>query len=221
MEKISIVRRSSPFYEPCSLLNSCGDNYVRGHTLRKLRTSENCIKVKNGTLQRFLKLPPELIWEAFGWLHPIDLMHLSRATKDLRSMILSRQAQPTWEKVYAAYAPEHHPWELEVCPPPDEISYPKWTSWMYDDNTRCDVSRCLVRPAAGTDISFLKICGDPGALLDIALAEHYCTSCKERHLNTMWWMDEFSSLPSVIKAYVLQMVPATYRKGWFSLVYSC
>jgi hypothetical protein len=54
---------------------------------------------RKGKLRCIVELPIDILLEIFGWLEPLDLHHISYATKDLRVICRNRQV-----------------WKL-VCPP--------------------------------------------------------------------------------------------------------
>jgi hypothetical protein len=106
-------------------------NYVRGATIRKLRTAKDAVKGKLNSLTGLLQLPLEVLYDVLELAHPMDLLHLSRSSKALRSIILSKQAENVWKNAYDHYH--------ELPRPPKELSPPKWTAMMFDDS-KCDVS---------------------------------------------------------------------------------
>ena len=69
-------------------------NYVRGNTMRRLRTAKDGVKGKPNALQGVLQLPAELLFDILELAHPMDLMHLSRTSKDLRKVVLSKRSEP-------------------------------------------------------------------------------------------------------------------------------
>ncbi|RXW22075.1 hypothetical protein EST38_g3787 [Candolleomyces aberdarensis] len=161
-------------------------NYVRGATIRKLRTAKDAVKGKPNCLTGLFQLPLEVLYDVLELAHPMDLLHLSRSSKALRSIILSKQAENVWKNAYDHYQ--------DLPRPPKELSPPKWTAMMFDDS-RCD------------------FCGQPGALLDFALNEHYCESCQRKYLV------EQNDMVSVTDGYprllpiLYQVLVPTYRQS--------
>lgn len=102
--------------------------------MRRLRTAKDSVKGKPNALQGVMQLPVELLFDILELAHPMDLMHLSRTSKGLRKVVLSKSSEPVWKAAYKNYD--------ELNNPPEDIPYPKWTAMMYDD-ARCDVSHCL------------------------------------------------------------------------------
>ena len=102
--------------------------------MRRLRTAKDGVKGKPNALQGVLQLPAELLFDILELAHPMDLMHLSRTSKDLRKVGLSKRSEPVWKAAYGNYD--------ELNTPPEDIPYPRWTAMMYDD-ARCDVSHFL------------------------------------------------------------------------------
>lgn len=44
-------------------------------------------------------MPVDILYETFSHLEPLDLLHLSRATKDLRALLLTKAALAVWQSV--------------------------------------------------------------------------------------------------------------------------
>ncbi|KAF5315850.1 hypothetical protein D9611_005055 [Ephemerocybe angulata] len=163
-------------------------NYVRGNTIRKLRTAPDTIRKLACNLNGIFELPTELLYDVLELAHPIDLLHLSRSNKAFRKLILSKRSEHVWKSAYDNYS--------ELHPPPDQVSPPKWTAMMFDD-ARCD------------------FCGNPGALLDFAMEEHYCDSCIPKYLVEQHDMHSYitENYPPRILDYLYQLLPATYRQA--------
>ncbi|KAL1686975.1 hypothetical protein GGG16DRAFT_96389, partial [Schizophyllum commune] len=87
---------------------------------------------ENGCLAQLFDLPPELINEVLSHLHPLDLLHLCRTTKLLRSMLLNRSAAFLWRRCMAN-VPEHpqNPGVPDVPPKPDDLNEPQWANLLY------------------------------------------------------------------------------------------
>ena len=45
------------------------------------------------------KMPMDILFEIFARLEPIDLLHLSRAAKDLRNILIAPDVNFLWEMV--------------------------------------------------------------------------------------------------------------------------
>ncbi|KAL1660194.1 hypothetical protein GGF50DRAFT_106661, partial [Schizophyllum commune] len=87
---------------------------------------------ENGCLAQLFDLPPELINEVLSHLHPLDLLHLCRTTKLLRSMLLNRSAAFLWRRCMAnvPYHPRN-PGVPDVPPKPDDLNEPQWANLLY------------------------------------------------------------------------------------------
>ena len=57
------------------------------------------IKGKKGKLKDMTKMPIDILFEVFSQLEPVDLLHLSRATKELRAMLITSNATFLWKRV--------------------------------------------------------------------------------------------------------------------------
>ena len=90
-------------------------------------------------------------------LHPLDLLHLCRTTKLLRSMLLNRSAAFLWRRCMAN-VPYHplNPGVPDVPPKPDDLNEPQWANLLYG-KVGCYVSHSLwhtsFKSSVGHDVS--------------------------------------------------------------------
>ncbi|GLB43697.1 hypothetical protein LshimejAT787_1402090 [Lyophyllum shimeji] len=77
-----------------------------------------------GRLAPLISLPMDVLFEIFGHLLPLDVLHVARATKEFRRVLLHRSAITIW-KAALANVPE-----LPECPP--EMSLPAWANLVFD-----------------------------------------------------------------------------------------
>ncbi|KAI5900798.1 uncharacterized protein SCHCODRAFT_02608814 [Schizophyllum commune H4-8] len=107
-------------------LHKSSDSVVKEAKRRPISAQED------GCLSRLFDLPPELIDEVLSHLHPIDLLHLCRTTKLLRSMLLNRSTAFLWRRCMAN-VPEHplNPGVPDVPPKPDDLNEPQWANLLY------------------------------------------------------------------------------------------
>ena len=57
------------------------------------------IKGRKEKLRFMTAMPIDILFEIFCQLEPVDLLHLSRATKDLRNILIASDANFVWEMV--------------------------------------------------------------------------------------------------------------------------
>jgi len=57
------------------------------------------IKGKKGMLKTMTEMPLDILFEIFSHLQPIDLLHLSWTTKDIRAIVVDNNASFLWKKV--------------------------------------------------------------------------------------------------------------------------
>ncbi|KII94170.1 hypothetical protein PLICRDRAFT_36405 [Plicaturopsis crispa FD-325 SS-3] len=72
-------------------------------------------------------MPLEVLFEIFGYLHPMDLLNLCRTTKDLRAVLLRRSVRSTWKAALSSVD------KLPECPP--DLQEPQYTRLLFD--THC------------------------------------------------------------------------------------
>ncbi|KAF8881929.1 hypothetical protein CPB84DRAFT_1791318 [Gymnopilus junonius] len=86
---------------------------------------------KRGILKRMVEMPLDLLFEIFGRLEPVDLLHLARTTKDLRALLMNRSASSIW-KAARANIPG-----LPECP--QDLSEPQYADLLFGKNCEiCD-----------------------------------------------------------------------------------
>ncbi|KAF8912071.1 hypothetical protein CPB84DRAFT_1841774 [Gymnopilus junonius] len=72
------------------------------------------IRGRRGALKTMTEMPVDILLEIFSQLQPVDLLHISRATKALRAIVLEESSKFLWEQVYRNVpGPEKPP----ACPP--------------------------------------------------------------------------------------------------------
>ncbi|PPQ97978.1 hypothetical protein CVT26_003127 [Gymnopilus dilepis] len=54
--------------------------------------------VVNEALKGFVGTPLDIMFEVFGQIHPLDLLHMAWTSKDLRKIILSRSSASVWRR---------------------------------------------------------------------------------------------------------------------------
>ncbi len=57
------------------------------------------IKGRRGKLKAMTELPFDILLEIFGYLEPLDLLNISRATKELRAFITGENTTVLWKQV--------------------------------------------------------------------------------------------------------------------------
>jgi hypothetical protein len=62
--------------------------------------------------------------QVFSFLHPYDLLRLSRTTKTLRGLLMARSARSTWIQALAAVP--------DLPPRPEDLSEYAWTRLLFD-----------------------------------------------------------------------------------------
>ncbi|KAG5341400.1 hypothetical protein C0989_010766 [Termitomyces sp. Mn162] len=58
---------------------------------------ERKIRGTRGKLKLITEMPFDILYETFSHLHPVDLLHLSQASKSLHDILLNRRAQSVWK----------------------------------------------------------------------------------------------------------------------------
>lgn len=58
------------------------------------------VKGRRGHLKLMTEIPLDTLHEIFRKLEPVDLLHLSRASKSLRTIVMEKSARYIWEEVW-------------------------------------------------------------------------------------------------------------------------
>lgn len=82
-------------------------------------------KTRGGKLRDLPGMPLDILFEIFGHLLPRDVLHLSRATKSLRNILMRRSAVSIWKNAFS---------NLRIKPPsrPSDMTEPQWASFLFD-----------------------------------------------------------------------------------------
>ncbi|KAL1727661.1 hypothetical protein EV714DRAFT_286300 [Schizophyllum commune] len=103
----------------------------RGKTVNPKTTKQT--RRRGKSLAGLPNMPFDILYEIFGYLHPLDLLHLSRATKALRAILLSRSATSVWKRSFLSVK--------DTPSIPDDISIPHLSSLMFESACQYCLSR--------------------------------------------------------------------------------
>ncbi|KAM5540152.1 hypothetical protein V8D89_006292 [Ganoderma adspersum] len=133
--------------------------------------------------RKFTDLPLDVFLEVSPHLYPLDIINLSRTSKPLRSLLLSKCSRPIWTTALAKV--------VELPPRPHDMSEPLYAALVFD-------CRCF---ACGVNNAFS---------VDYALRVRMCKECYKK--NVVVAESVFESLPSeyreVVGNVVLMLVPS-------------
>ncbi|KAJ7591655.1 hypothetical protein C8J56DRAFT_936110 [Mycena floridula] len=79
---------------------------------------------RRGFLQQISQTPLDVLFEIFGYLEPLDILRLSRTTKDLRSILMSRSSVSVW-KAARSNIPD-------LPPLPEDLTEPQYANLAFD-----------------------------------------------------------------------------------------
>ncbi|KIM49552.1 hypothetical protein M413DRAFT_438740 [Hebeloma cylindrosporum] len=96
-----------------------GNNDVGPPQAKKARH----VRGKRGILKQLVEMPFDVLFEIFGRLEPLDLVHLSRTSKDLRALLLTRTSISTWKESLANVP------GLPECP--DDMTEPQYAELVF------------------------------------------------------------------------------------------
>ncbi|KAL1678861.1 hypothetical protein EV122DRAFT_290098 [Schizophyllum commune] len=97
---------------------------------------------KKGKLAALPEMPLYVLYEIFSNMHPLDLLHVSRTTKMLRSVLMSRSSAWIWKESCARAIPA-------LPPVPADLDIPQFVRLAYDRTCNAIRARtckkCLVK----------------------------------------------------------------------------
>jgi hypothetical protein len=76
--------------------------------------------------------------QIFGNLHPLDLLRLSRVSKEFRDLLMHRSSISVWRSSLNNVVPD-----LPSCPP--NMNEPQWISLVFDATCQVGLSNSLFR----------------------------------------------------------------------------
>ncbi|KAK0184629.1 hypothetical protein F5146DRAFT_938432 [Armillaria mellea] len=124
-EKNSEIDSSSrPAHKRIKIASSNGHEVVCRQT-----STRRVVNLKQrAKLSMLPTLPLDILFEIFGHLHPLDLLHLTRTTKDFRRVQFvqspTRSSMTVWKSSLA---------NIPGLPPcPEDMSHLAWTSLVFD-----------------------------------------------------------------------------------------
>ncbi|KAJ7878645.1 hypothetical protein B0H13DRAFT_1722305 [Mycena leptocephala] len=121
---------------------------------------------KTGLLSRLTSMPVDILFEIFGYLHPYDVLRLSRVTKPFRRLLLHKSASGVWRTAR----------ENLVSSLPDkpfDMSDPSWISLVFDAQCHRDQLN-----------SIQVLLGQGSHVVEWRLRVRICAKCTKIHLTT-------------------------------------
>ncbi|KAF8181619.1 hypothetical protein BJ912DRAFT_608613 [Pholiota molesta] len=76
-----------------------------------------------GSLEKLVEMPLDVLFEIFGKLDPLDLLHISHATKALRAILMSRSSVSVWRSARSNVI------GLPDCP--DDLNEPQYATLVF------------------------------------------------------------------------------------------
>ncbi|KAK7063931.1 F-box domain-containing protein [Favolaschia claudopus] len=102
---------------------------------------------KKGRLAGLLNIPLDILFEILGNLHPLDLLRLSRTSKDFRQLLMQKSSRHIWRSSLNTVD------GMPPCPP--NMNEPQWISLAFD--AVCQVCHKIARKVDWG--LFIRICG--------------------------------------------------------------
>ncbi|KAJ6520162.1 hypothetical protein C8R45DRAFT_954111 [Mycena sanguinolenta] len=103
-----------------------------GSAPKKPRTNRS---TKQGRLAGLLSISLDVVFEILGNLHPLDVLRLSRTSKEFRELLMHKSARPIWRSSL------NNVEDMPPCPP--HMNEVQWTSLAFD--ATCQVCLKIAR----------------------------------------------------------------------------
>ncbi|KAG8896951.1 hypothetical protein FRC00_004991, partial [Tulasnella sp. 408] len=91
---------------------------------KKMKTTKANVFPQSLKKDVFSTITLNVMYEFFGHLHPLDLLHLARTSKLLRSCLMSKRSINVWKKAREAVLPR-----VPECP--KDRNEPQWTVFLF------------------------------------------------------------------------------------------
>ncbi|KAG8945214.1 hypothetical protein FRC04_001120 [Tulasnella sp. 424] len=141
-------------------------------------------KGKGGKLRNIMNMPIDIFAEVCFYLDPLDLHHLARTNKRIRSIMMTKEAKRIWAAALSSVP------DFPECP--TDLNEPQYVRFMY--SSECDTPGCNAR---GTQVDwfyrlrFCKGCFDIKMTDGIGLDKTFYGVCSKlwfsqiiRHLDS-------------------------------------
>ncbi|KAF8956401.1 hypothetical protein BDZ97DRAFT_1925500 [Flammula alnicola] len=124
----------------------------------KLSSRKASKRFRPGALKDFIDLPVDVVFEIASYIEPIDLLHLTRVSKEFRTLFMSRNSLSIWRRVLRQVE------ELPKCP--QDLTEPQYASLLFE--------------------KFCMAClGTRGKIkVQLKLRLRLCTSCLKKNMVT-------------------------------------
>ncbi|KAJ6609353.1 hypothetical protein B0H10DRAFT_2225993 [Mycena sp. CBHHK59/15] len=146
---------------------------------------------KVGRLAGLFTISLDVLFEIFGHLQPIDVLRLSRTSKEFRKLLMHKSSISIWTSSLKNVSPS-----LPACPP--GMNEPQWVHLLFD--ATCHVCNKIVRK------------------IDWGLYVRLCAKCIKTHLLMAMWHYLPSGTDAVKYGQLVSVRPATnkpYRSVYF------
>ncbi|KDQ51687.1 hypothetical protein JAAARDRAFT_502269 [Jaapia argillacea MUCL 33604] len=130
------------------------------------KSNRRKLSKSSGRLAGLLSLPMDILFEVFGHLLPIDLLHLARTTKEFRHVLMRRSSISIWRDSFSNVP------DLPSFPP--DLNEPQWANLLFDSHCH----NCLRASVRTVEWRFRV---------------RFCSKCSATKLVAMYeWELEFS-----------------------------
>ncbi|KAF9532170.1 hypothetical protein CPB83DRAFT_847356 [Crepidotus variabilis] len=138
------------------------------------RTNYSRIKGVRGKLKNMTEMPVDILFEVFSALQPGDLLCISRASKDLRGLLTSKNTAYIWSQAYKNIPEDFQP---PQCP--KNVNVLHYTNFLYGHHCQFCASRHGYYSHFPTRVRFCKGCA-PDVLRHVGRPYHQFGDSQEK-----------------------------------------
>ncbi|KAF8965436.1 hypothetical protein BDZ97DRAFT_2074722 [Flammula alnicola] len=111
------------------------------------------VRGKRGMLKQLVEMPLDLLFEIFGRVDPVDLLHMARTTKALRAILMSRSSISVWKQSRS---------NIERMPNcPDDLTEPQYANLAFGRSCSfCQRNLSVIHIAWSARVRCCKKCLD-------------------------------------------------------------
>ncbi|KAF7347542.1 F-box domain-containing protein [Mycena venus] len=111
------------------------DSDADGSSAPKKPKTTKKLKGRQGRLAGLLSISLDVVFEILGHLHPLDVLRLSRTSKEFRELLMHKSSRPIWRSSL------NNVQDMPPCPP--NMTEPQWISLAFD--SICQVCHKIAR----------------------------------------------------------------------------
>lgn len=128
---VTSAKQESQPHKSLGTTDSDGQLHKKGQKTASVKSQTTCQPHRG----KIMDMPLDVLLEIFEFLLPLDVLHLSRTSNDIRNVLMHRSAMFIWKSAFENWNAST---ECPSPPCPEDMTEPQWASLLFDDH--CSVS---------------------------------------------------------------------------------